>query len=331
MQFDAATREGIVSTDTARVWYLTLPNKPEVPLVSGHPGPITALCSASNDSQALASVAADGALRLWHLHKATLTVEFHPVERCTCCDISPSGECIAAGCEDGTLRIFDVLQPGAKWSAVRHGCSIIGVIFSADGQKLASLSSNGNVAISETETSRIVRSDEAGSSNLVSMSATSDGRTCAAAWASGLVVFSMPWDDPGGNPRATYVCGQGGDCQDASACVAFSPAYPHAVLFSTALIPGRVVCFDYRQNKVVRHVDLPGGVVASLGASPNGVWFAAGSQSGAVFLVDCASQQWKELGGHRQRVAAVQFCACNTKLVTAGGAVMMVRRLGEGW
>ena len=118
--------------------------------------------------------------------------------------------------------------------------------------------------------------------------------------------------------------------RDASACVTFSPGHPHTVLYSSSLIPGRVIWFDYRQSKVVRHIDLPGGIVTSLAASANGVRIAAGSQRGSVFLIDCASCRWREMMGHREGVVASRFCSCNTKLLSASGTILMVWNVGEG-
>lgn len=107
----------------------------------------------------------------------------------------------------------------------------------------------------------------------------------------------------------------------------FSVKEPQIVIYTSSALEGRIIFFDILTSRVKRHVQLPTGRVTSLDLSLNGVWIAAGSQGGSLFLVSYCRREWREFIGHRRAVSAVQFTQCDTVLISAGGNLLMTWRL----
>lgn len=103
----------------------------------------------------------------------------------------------------------------------------------------------------------------------------------------------------------------------------FSASEPHIVLYTSGALEGKIIFFDSRNSRIKRQVDLPTGCLTSLAVSLNGVWLAAGSRGGCVFLIEYINGSYQEFEGHRQPVAAVQFSQCDTVLISAGGRFLM--------
>ncbi|GIL93850.1 hypothetical protein Vretimale_214 [Volvox reticuliferus] len=110
----------------------------------------------------------------------------------------------------------------------------------------------------------------------VAVSPGAGASVAAAAWQDRLVVFPSPWDDPSCLPISFY------DCQpvalrgsserirpspDVPALLAFVGTATKLITFSSPLLPGAVLVFDYRLGVVVRKVTIPqvrGGLPFSL-------------------------------------------------------------------
>ncbi|GLI66011.1 hypothetical protein VaNZ11_009714 [Volvox africanus] len=171
----------------------------------------------------------------------------------------------------------------------------------------------------------------------VAVSPGAGASVAAAAWQDRLVVFPSPWDDPSCLPISFY------DCQpvalrgsserirpspDVPALLAFVGTATKLITFSSPLIPGAVVVFDYRLGVVVRKVTIP-QVIRSLALSPDGAALVLGSTDRTVFLVNLASGNFESLTGHTGPVVAVSFTAAGNQAVTAAGNVLMVWDAGE--
>ena len=89
------------------------------------------------------------------------SVEFElPVPGSTC-SFTPSGAGIAAGCIDGSLRMFDLMGVRGLWSADRHSTPVVAVVMvqcAADGPDggtktcIITASRDGMVAVSDAST-----------------------------------------------------------------------------------------------------------------------------------------------------------------------------------
>lgn len=117
-------------------------------------------------------------------------------------------------------------------------------------------------------------------------------------------------------------------CKNASrGSVAFSIKEPQIVIYTSGALEGKIIFFDSRTSRVKRYVQLPTGRVASLDVSLNGIWIAAGSQGGTVFMINYDRGEWRELVGHRRTVSTVKFTQSDTVLISTGGNLMMTWKL----
>ena len=117
---------------------------------------------------------------------------------------------------------------------------------------------------------------------------------------------------------------QGSLSHDVPALAQFVPSSTKLVAYSSPLLLGKVLLFDYRSSCVVRSVHLT-QMVASMHLARDGSSMAFGGMAGSVFLVDVDTGRWDEMKAHMvgARVQAVQFAADSSRLVTASGSVMM--------
>jgi hypothetical protein len=93
--------------------------------------------------------------------------------------------------------------------------------------------------------------------------------------------------------------------------------------YSSPLLLGKVVIFDYRLNAVVRSIGLT-QMIVSISASPDGRTMGLGGIHGSVFLSDVETGRWTELKGHyASSVSASQFTTDGLGLVTSVEGTMI--------
>ena len=160
-----------------------------------------------------------------------------------------------------------------------------------------------------------------------------NGSVAAAAWSTHFAVFATPWDEIPVTTLATFRCAPAPDAsgsssssgslsQDVPACIQFVPGSSRALAYTSPLLLGKVIVFDYRLSTVTRSVGLP-QMIRSMHLAAGGS-MAMGGTVGSVFLVDGESGRWSELTGHRSPVSAVQFTADGGTLVSAAGGSLLV-------
>lgn len=110
---------------------------------------------------------------------------------------------------------------------------------------------------------------------------------------------------------------------DVPSMVQFVPGTTKVVAYTSPLLLGKVLLFDYRLASVVRCINLP-QMVRSMHVAHNGRMLAFGGTGGSVFTVEAESGRWNELTGHVTPVAAVQFTGDSRRLVSAAGHTMFV-------
>lgn len=119
------------------------------------------------------------------------------------------------------------------------------------------------------------------------------GSVAAAAWRTHFAVFVTPWDEVPISTLATFRCpplspsgaAAGGAAvsapgRDLPACVQFVPGSPRALVYSSPLLLGRVIVFDYRLSTVIRSIGLPqvGFVVRGLREGDEKAWAGEGER-----------------------------------------------------
>ncbi|KAM9292263.1 WD repeat-containing protein 90-like, partial [Gastrophryne carolinensis] len=166
--FDDALEMGIVGTTAGTLWYINWVENTSIRLISGHRNKVTDLVVAPGETHC-ATCGEDGSVRVWSLHSFELLLQFQVLNQsCLCLDWSPqnkSGQRIAAGYSDGTIRIFSVTKTEMEMKIHPHCCAVTAVAFSLSGDVLLSGGKDGLMAISSTQTGITIRvlSDHKGS------------------------------------------------------------------------------------------------------------------------------------------------------------------------
>jgi WD40 repeat protein len=123
----------------------------------GHEGPLTGL-ALSPDGQRLASVASDGALRLWRLAPVEVQESFPLSEGVPLTAVAwGASEQIACASSAGPVYLFDLAVERMRRPAVRHTLlfkegAIRALAFTADGQTLALAEAAGKVSLYDPQT-----------------------------------------------------------------------------------------------------------------------------------------------------------------------------------
>ncbi|XP_075686881.1 WD repeat-containing protein 90 isoform X2 [Rhinoderma darwinii] len=167
--FDEALEMGIVGTTAGTLWYINWVENTSIRLISGHRNKVTDLVVGVGESHC-ATCGEDGSVRVWSLHSCELLLQFQVLNQsCLCLDWSPhpaSGQRIAAGYSDGTIRFFSVSRTEMEMKIHPHPCAVTAVAFSLTGDVLLSGGKDGLMAVSSPRTGMTIRilSDHKGSS-----------------------------------------------------------------------------------------------------------------------------------------------------------------------
>ncbi|KAG2491091.1 hypothetical protein HYH03_010535 [Edaphochlamys debaryana] len=156
----------------------------------------------------------------------------------------------------------------------------------------------------------------------------------ALGWRDRFVVFPTPWDDPSCVPMAEHDVQPADGRRDSDdpygllspdvpALLGFVGGATKLLAFSSPLLCGEVLVYDYRLAAVVRRVRAP-QMVRSLAISPDGAALVLGGTDRAVYLVHLATGNTATLRGHSSGVTAAAFTSDGAHAVTGAGTVLMV-------
>lgn len=163
------------------------------------------------------------------------------------CAFSPSGAGLAAGCMDGSLRMFDLMGGRVLWAAERHGAPVVAVTIvqaqcapAADGSGvgvtscIATASRDGVVAVSDLDTGDLVAHSQELKGCLqgqpLDALVVSPGNGCllAAAWGGGCSICTTP----GPQQQLCLVAQYKPPCPDHPVEVCILPCPPFAPVMS---------------------------------------------------------------------------------------------------
>ncbi|KAM3917263.1 WD repeat-containing protein 90 [Leptodactylus fuscus] len=166
--FDDALEMGIVGTTAGTLWYINWVENTSIRLISGHRNKVTGLVVGPGETHC-ATCGEDGSVRVWSLHSCELLLQFQVLNQsCLCLDWNrhvSSGQRIAAGYSDGTIRFFSVSKTEMEMKIHPHPCAVTAVAFSLSGDVLLSGGKDGLMAVSSPRTGMTIRilSDHKGS------------------------------------------------------------------------------------------------------------------------------------------------------------------------
>jgi WD40 repeat protein/serine/threonine protein kinase len=263
----------------------------------------------------VASASEDGTIRLWdtqtgreaavseRMDEAVFTLDAHPRE-----------DWLAAGLDDGSVRLFRADTLAEERIVGRHEAPVNRVVFSADGTSLASVSHDGYASIWDLTENRRRLHVHASDDILYGVALAPDGRAVAT---SGREPTIRLWDLVSGD-EVLRLEGH----TDEVVSLAFSP--DGARLYS-ASSDRTVRVWDVASGREVARIpDHPGWVV-DVAVSEDGRRIAVGVWDGTISVYDATShEEVARLEGHAGCVWSVAFHAGGSRLFS-GSADLTVR------
>ena len=222
---------------------------------------------------------------------------------------SPVDATLAAGSDDGTVKLWDVETQQDIGTLEGHTDGVRSVAFSSDGRTLASGSDDGTVKLWDVETQQDIGTLEGHTDGVRSVAFSSDGRTLASGSNDGTVKL---WDVGSRELVGTLEAHKNGVIS-----VAFSP---DGATLASGSWDGTIKLWDMGSRELV---GTPAGhrKGVSVAFSPDGAALASGSWDGTIKLWDVETQQdIGTLRGHTGEVLSVAFSPFDATLLASGSS-----------
>ncbi len=215
---------------------------------------------------------------------------------------SPKGTILAAGSEDGTVRLWDVARRRLLGPPLAgHADAVSSLAFTADGTILASASNDGGVRLWDVARRRLLAPPLVGQTGFAHGVAFSpNGRILASGGGAGTIQL---WDVAGRRSLGPPLRGQSG----LVFCLAFSP---DGSMLASCSRAGTIRLWDVaRRRSLGALFGGPTFAALSLAFSPDGRTLASGSQDSTIRLWDVANRRasGSALIGHTGPVYTVAF------------------------
>ena len=210
---------------------------------------------------------------------------------------SPDGRILAAGCENGTVMLWDT----ESWSVIRmlegHSSSVSSVAFSPDGRTLASGSGDNTIKLWDVDSGTEKRTIEGYSSLVYSVAFSPDGRTLASGSNDNTIKL---WDVDSGTEKRTL---------EGHSSFVFSVAFsPDGRTLASGSNDNTIKLWDVDSGTEKRTIEGHSSSVNSVAFSPDGRTLASGSYDNTIKLWDVDSGTEKRtIEGHSSLVYSVAF------------------------
>ncbi|MDY7041311.1 MAG: ABC transporter permease subunit, partial [Chloroflexota bacterium] len=241
--------------------------------------------------------------------------------------LSPDGSLVAAGTQDGTVRVWDLANDWALRTLAGHTGPVTSVAFAYSGSNLFSAGHDGTVRLWNLASGQIEKVLDAGDGPLNGLALTTDGSNLATIGEGGIV---RVWEVETGQVIQSI-----GPAEDTKLAVALGPD-------GTLVAAGdgqNIQLWDARTGEPFQRLEGHWEdeeaqenwlgherKVTALAFSPDGVYVASGSAEGIILIwdVEVGKVAW-ETKGHLAGVSEVVFDASGGYLLS-GGEDNMVRR-----
>ncbi|WP_437969078.1 pentapeptide repeat-containing protein [Sorangium sp. So ce260] len=245
---------------------------------------------------AVAPLAADGAAPP---RPAGADLMWMLASSCNAVAWSPSGDLLATGHHDGSVRLWDAVSGQAIRGMVGHLGPVNSVALSADGRTLASGSDDRTVRLWEVESGRALRTLDVHGGRVTTVAFRGDGRTLASGSYDRTVRL---WEVESGWVLRTV---EGHD--NGVTSVVFSP---DGRTLASGSYDRTVRLWEVESGRVLRVVEGHDNGVTSVVFSPDGRTLASGASDRTVRLWEVESgRALGVLEGHDTKVMSVAFSA----------------------
>lgn len=256
-----------------------------------HPGGATALAFAP-DGSAIATAGYDGRVRLWRLADGTVRVfRVSPTPLWTLA-FDPAGSHLAAAGEDKRIHLWPIDGHDPARTFVAHDLNIWHIAFSADGRTIASGSFDRTLKLWDVASGRLLRSATGHTQGIVGLDVRQRDGLIATGGDDGTIRL---WRNDGA-PLRTIAAGQFVDAVAFSAdgewlAVGGRESHGRNAVFKQLFgrrpdgghgVSARI--WRVRDGAMVAAFDRQDDDVVAVAISPDGKWFASGSDDGSVAL-----------------------------------------------
>ncbi len=296
------------ATEAGRLRLFTLADgKPVGGAVGAHPGPITSLVFAPNNSFILTS-GIDGLVRKW---PSTLPATFAAVGHTgsiTAVDVSANGTTIATASGDKTARLWQRSDGKPIRQLEPHPAGVTAIAFSPNASQLATGAADQIARLFQASNGKLLKAFPAQAGPITAVALSANGQLLAAGDRTGSVVIYKISD--------ASVQAKTNGHTGAISGIAFTPNSGQVV---TSSRDKTVRVFSSSDGKPVRTISSPAEVM-SLGLAVNGVQVAVGGSDKVIRIYTLADGKLvKSLGGHQGPVTAVAFSRDNNRLISGAG------------
>jgi len=221
--------------------------------------------------------------------------------------LNPDGRLLAAGGEDGVVRLWRVATGRQMAALGGHSATVYAVAFSPDGASLASASKDKTVRLWRVATGQEMAMLEGHVGPVYDVSFSPDGAALASASADKTIKL---WDIASGRQTATL---KGHSGAVYSVCFSLN-----GMALASGSSDGFAKLWNVTTGANTATLDGHAGAVGCVAFSPNGAFLASGHSKGVIKLWDVAPGQEKAtLKGHADVVRAVSFSPDGATLASA--------------
>jgi WD40 repeat protein len=275
--------------------------------VVAHPGPITGLLYARNNSFLVTS-GSDGLVRKWPRSlPATLSASGHSAPIASV-DVSSTGSMVATASLDKTARLWRRSDGTLLRPLESHPAQVTSIAFSPNSSQVATGSADQIVRLFTVSSGKLQKAFPAQAGPISCVSLSANGQLLVAGDTTGSVVLYKIADGSVQAKLAGHTAAITG--------VSFTANSAQVVTTSR---DKNLRVFGSADGKLVRTI-ATGSEALSLSVSANGVQAAVGGSDKAVRVYTLSDGKLtKTLGGHESAVTAVEFSRDNTKLLSGSG------------
>nr|CBN81308.1 WD repeat-containing protein 90 [Dicentrarchus labrax] len=331
--FDSTMDMGIVGTTAGTLWYINWSDNSSTRLVSGHKTKVNDVVF-STDERHFATCSQDGSVRVWSASSNELVVQFQVLNQsCGCVCWSPSSNkdsaCVAAGYNDGTLRIFRLASSEMEMKLHPHNITVTAIQYSVTGHVILSAGKNGLVAVSSPvngATIRVIR-DHKGApittiqcvneqcknfgleGNEMWLAASADRRVSV--WAADWLKDKCDLLDWLTFPAPAYF----GDDSPPPSLAAFCPADPSLVVYTGYGVEKELSFYSLAKKQIIKKIALPHWATC-FSLSCKSQLLAVGSKERVLKLIKSTSGRFQDFMQHSDSVHTCHFSPSGTLLFT---------------